>query len=180
LDWDVLLGKARYVPVGLNWNGIIRVTIGIAMPVSAFFFMTDVWPTVYLTPVVVFWLMYGAKVVPFADSEVELLRQMHRMLLAAPVLAIVIFTWGDAQGKGDLGKVDDPYTMEMKNGQKMNRIILRNFDRGILVRDVVQNRTEFVKWDEITRVSRFTPPARKVPESCLWFRINCSDLPPAP
>ena len=63
--------------------------------------------------------------------------------------------------------------MQTKAGERLNRIILRTFDKGILVRDVVENRIELLKWDDIAKIYRFAPAPRDVPLSCSWFGVNC-------
>jgi hypothetical protein len=39
-------------------------------------------------------------------------------------------------------------------------VVLRNFDKGILVRNAVEHRIEFVNWDDIARISRIAPQAQ--------------------
>ena len=66
---------------------------------------------------------------------------------------------------------------DIVRAENLHRIVLRAFDKGILVRDAVEKRIEFVKWDDITKISRLAviPPIQ--PLSCSWFRINCPDFP---
>jgi hypothetical protein len=48
---------------------------------------------------------------------------------------------GPAHRAPSTSHVNEPCTLEMKKGENLHRIILRAFDKGILVRDAVERRT---------------------------------------
>ena len=49
----------------------------------------------------------------------------------------------------DVARKRDPYLLHFKSGATEPRVLLRNFDRGVLVRNPVENRVEFHKWDDV-------------------------------
>jgi hypothetical protein len=79
------------------------------------------------------------------------LRQAVRL---APPLLIAMFMYGSVDANNDLTRTDNPYLFTFKNDVPPRlEIFLRNFDRGVLVRDVVDKRIQFRKWDDIQAVS---------------------------
>jgi hypothetical protein len=124
--------------------------------------------------------MYGTRILPFADTDSDTLRHVRRILVVAPVLLLVLFGWGFQHGQSDLNNFSDPYTLQMKHGDDLRRIILRTFDKGILVRDAVEKRIEFVRWDDVIKVSRYSDLRPEVPLSCLWIRVKCPEGPEPP
>jgi hypothetical protein len=179
------LTEWRFAPIGFNsqkalGNSALLASL-IILPVSAFFFEAFTAPYayfalyVYLFPLTFLWMRYGPRMLPFAETTLE--TQTQNMLLIAPVVIITLFAWGFANGQGDLIRFNEPYTLEMKKGENLHRIVLRAFDKGILVRDAIEGRIEFVKWDDITKISRLAVIQPSEPLSCSWFRINCPDFP---
>jgi hypothetical protein len=181
LDWDVMFGRRRYTPLGLNWGTVLWVLIWIGFPIAAFFYLplNSASVLTYALPIVLFWLMYGTQLLPFADTDSDLLRHVRRLLVVAPVVMLMLFGWGVSHGLIDLRSFSEPYTLEMKEGGRLQRILLRTFDKGILVRNPVDSRIEFVKWDGIERINRFSAPPSDAPPSCSWFGINCPEATPS-
>ncbi len=177
LDWDVMLGLRRYALPGCNWNGVVWAFIVIVLPIIAFFFFPYPSPFTFILPLVIVWLMYGARLLPFADTDAELLLQVRRVLTILPVVMAVAFGWGISQGINDLRSFGEPYTLQTKASPNQHRILLRTFDKGILARDVAESRIEFIQWDELLKLYRFAPPPRAVPLSCSWFGLNCHNAP---
>jgi hypothetical protein len=178
VDWEIALGLKVFAPVEMGWTTVFLFSVFIVPSIFAFFFYgpTNIVP--YVPMVVFFWLLFGTRFVPFADSPVETLQQARRVLIAAPVVMFTLFSWGLAHGYDDLGTFDQPYVFEMKGGSNVVRIILRNFDKGVLVRDPVEAKIEFIRWDEIGKVRRTAPISSKESLSCLWLKLNCSVAPP--
>lgn len=173
LDWDVLLGKRRY-DIGCGWSKTIWFVSMFVWPVIAFFFLSDFLIFTFILPVVFVWVAFVAGKLPYAESESEVQQLVHRAMVIAPVVALVSFGSGLGQGQGALQGFNEPYQLELKTGNKMNRILLRTFDKGVLVRDPSENRIEFIKWDELQKLSRFAPRERNMPLSCSLFGLNCN------
>jgi hypothetical protein len=178
LDWNVLLGRRQPTTLGLKnrkafWNTVLMaasIAFFFAVAVSAPY--TGVYA--FLIPGIVLWTMYGSRLLSFADANLEI--QARRILFATPVVMAALFGLGFAHGQYDLASFNEPYTLEMKKGENLHRIALRAFDKGILVRDPVERRIEFVKWDDVTKISRLSSPSLQ-PLSCSLIRINCPDVP---
>ena len=120
-----------------------------------------------------FWLVYGSRKVPFAGSADPIQSKLRAAMLAAPVLALAAFFAGKQRADSALATTHDPYKLKIKGGEERNRILLRSFDKGLLVRSPVDERVEFIKWDQIEEVKKPSPKDRGESLSCLWFRINC-------
>jgi hypothetical protein len=172
LDWDVVLGLRRYAPISLDWNSVVWIVILFVFPITAFFFLPFPTPYLYVGPAVILWLMYGTRILPFSETDSEVLLNARRVLIVAPVVMAVLFGWGFNHGLSDLQSFAEPYTLETKNGDKLPRIVLRTFDKGVLLRDAVEDRIEFVKWDEVKKISRLGKVVFQ-PFSCAWLKINC-------
>jgi hypothetical protein len=172
LDWDVLLGKRRY-EIGRGWGNAIFFLSMFGSPVVAFFFYDHIWVFTFILPVVWLWVAYIAGKLPYADTDSEMQRLIHRAMVIAPVVALVSFGLGVGQGQTALETFAEPDQLELKQGAKINRILLRTVDKGVLVRDPSESRVEFIKWDEIQKLSRFVVPEHNAPPSCDLFGINC-------
>jgi hypothetical protein len=178
LDWDVLFGTRRYSTFGWNWSTPLWLIVIIGVPIGAFFFFSPPSATYYIGPAVVLWLMYAPKHLPFANATDEFL--IHRIMVVVPVVMAAAFVWGSNQGQSDLTSFAEPYTIVAKGSGNPHRIILRTFDKGILARDTVDNRVEFIKWDDVSDLYRYAPPTANVTLSCSWFGIHCSRQPNIP
>lgn len=154
--------------------------VAFGMPIVAFFYFPTLSFYTFLLPLVILWLIYGMRLLPFGDTQSEVLQQGRRALFVVPVVMAFSFGWGISQGQSDLRSFAEPYTFQTKAGERLNRIVLRTFDKGILVRDVVENRIELLKWDDIAIIYRSAPPRRDVPLSCSWFGVNCGVSAPNP
>jgi hypothetical protein len=172
LDWDVLLGKRRY-EIGRGWWNKIWFALMFGSPVVAFFFYEHVWIFTFILPAIWVWVAWIAGKLPYSNAEIEGQRLVHRAMVVTPVVALVSFGGGVTQGQTALETFDEPYQLELKQGIKINRIVLRTFDKGVLVRDPSENRIEFIKWEELQKLSRFAAAERNMPLSCQAFGINC-------
>jgi hypothetical protein len=126
------------------------------------------------------WLVYGVKLVPFADVDEPNYKKARAAVIATPVLAVLAFVAGQTKGSAALAAMSDPYKLMMKGGEERNRILLRSFDKGLLVRSPTDERVEFIKWDQIEEVTKPSPKARGESYSCQWFEINCFKKPIIP
>ncbi len=76
--------------------------------------------------------MYGAKrFVPFLDAPEPLYKNFRAAMTAAPVLALLAYVTGEMKGDAALSSISDPYQLQIKGGEPRNRILLRNFDKGL-------------------------------------------------
>lgn len=178
VDWDAIAGRSNLLALGWNKYTLAWIFFFVALPVIVFFFAPFDFILVF-PALTTLWLMYANRLLPFADTDVPNLRALRKILLAAPILAGALFIWGIIHASGDLRSLSNLYSLQTKDGGTLQRIALRSFDKGLLVRNVVDNRIEFVRWDEIQKIFRIAPPQEEPPLFCSWFGINCK-LPPIP
>lgn len=178
LDWDVLLGKRIYV-FTRDWKNVLMAILFFGSPVVVFFSADEVWSFGFILPAIFLWLFFKQKL-PYANVQSDWLQFAHKAIVISPVILAVSFGWGLSQGQSALKSFDEPYTITLKQGEKVNRVMLRTFDKGLLVRDPSDNRIEFIKWNEVVSLYRFAPPERKMPLSCTMFGWNCQESPRTP
>jgi hypothetical protein len=100
----------------------------------------------------------------------------YRLILIGIYLALLAYGYGVRTAYSDLAKSDDVYAIEQKDGQARVRqlVLLRIFDKGVLVRDLPAQRIEFLKWDSINSMSRLLPtPNPTEGYLCTWFDVAC-------
>jgi hypothetical protein len=69
-----------------------------------------------------------------------------------------MFVWGWIDGLADLSRLSDPYILKFKKDESVElRIVLRNFEKGVLVRNAAAHRIEFHRWEGIDSVSKQLP-----------------------
>lgn len=174
LDWGVMLGNKKY-NFGKNWKWKLAfwsVTLG--FPVFAFFDFKESFAFTYALPIIFVWVGFVAGNLPYANTRSEVLRMAHRAMVIGPVVAVIAFSAGVMQAESALASFSEPYRLDLKAGIRLNRTLLRTFDKGVLVRDPSADRIEFIRWDDLLSLSRLAPTIRKEPFSCSWFKINCS------
>jgi hypothetical protein len=126
------------------------------------------------------WLVYGVKTVPFADSDDPVHKKIRAAIVAVPVFAVLAFVTGKQKAVSALATMSDPYKVKIKGGEERNRILLRSFDKGLLVRSPTDERVEFIKWDQIEEVTKSSPKDQGESYSCQWLEINCRTKPLEP
>jgi hypothetical protein len=95
---------------------------------------------------------------------------------------LLVYAYGISTGYSDLKKSTDVYAIVQKEKPENVRqlVLLRAFDKGILVRDFAAQRIEFIKWDDINSISRLLTTEKTVGYLCLWFGIVCRGTDPNP
>ncbi|MGX9431600.1 MULTISPECIES: hypothetical protein [Bradyrhizobium] len=182
LDWRAILGKRVFAPpISKHWRTWVIPGFFAAGLVTTFFFSSELVSIAVFFPLLYVWLVYGARLLPFEDRTEPVFQQARAALSVIPVVAMAAFFIGIERGKSALRQTTGPYAISMKNGEQRNRVLLRNFERGMLVRNVADQRIEFIRWDQIDEVSRFAAakPA-DVSTACSWLRLNCPPVPPSP
>ncbi len=101
----------------------------------------------------------------------------YRLTAFGIYLALLAYGYGVRTGYQDLAKAEDVYAIEQKDSQgQVTRqlVLLRIFDKGLLVRDLPAQRVEFLRWDSIARLSRLLPNPRAAKGYlCIWFEVAC-------
>ncbi|MGJ4954616.1 hypothetical protein ACQR1H_03155 [Bradyrhizobium sp. HKCCYLRH2015] len=118
---------------------------------------------------VVFFLTRGLK------TEGERL-QRWRLGAFFAYVALLAYGYGVSTGYLDLAKSNDVYALALKDSQGPARrlVLLRVFDKGLLVRDLRAQTVEFLRWDVISTMSKFAPkPDATQGYLCTWFDVAC-------
>jgi hypothetical protein len=96
-----------------------------------------------------------------------------RMIRFGPPVILAVFLIGSIDANCDLNRTDNPYAFEVKNDDTpKQRIFLRNFDKGVLVRNTAERTIEFYKWDDIAKISRAVPKP-SASYLCWRFGLMC-------
>jgi hypothetical protein len=101
--------------------------------------------------------------------------QLYKLIMIAPAMLIFAYGYGVVVAYRDLDKTEDVYLILQKgrDASPRSRVMLRGFDKGILVRDYINQRVEFMRWDDIVVISKFATSGDKRSLSCKWLGIAC-------
>lgn len=104
----------------------------------------------------------------------------YRVFLFIPIIFIFSFAYGNIFGHADLRKTSDVYFLKYKTDSVVRPVVmLRGFERGLLVRDHLNDRVELVRWDELVSFSRFATSQTYPSLSCRIFNISCDKPRPS-
>jgi hypothetical protein len=105
----------------------------------------------------------------------------HRFVLVAPLVVLLMLGYGITSGYSDLSKTSDIYTVNQKESQSTRPLVLlRSFEKGILVRDMPAGRIEFIRWENVNSLSRLLVTEKSVGYLCVWFNVVCHGSDPNP
>jgi hypothetical protein len=98
-----------------------------------------------------------------------------------PIISVFSLTLGLLFGVNALGKIDPVYSINLSKGDaSLKVIILKNFERGLLIRDPVRGIVEFIPWEQIKTVDRTVFPESINSRSCQTFGWPCLGARPTP
>ncbi|MDP3075815.1 hypothetical protein [Bradyrhizobium sp.] len=173
VNWRGIDDPNYYPPLSMGWQGWILPGLFVFLLLLEFFtgsgfnFVPVFFLLLYL------WLSFGTKLVPFAGSDDKNLRTIRRSIIAVPILVVVAFFVGQMKGNTALSTVEEPYKIKIKGGEERQRILLRNLDKGLLVRSPTHERIEFIRWDQIEEVTKPSHTTRLESYSCRWLNVWC-------
>lgn len=161
-----------------RWGGRIWFMFGVLY--AAFMVGTFSWPINWSSGFAImilavtlwgrFWRSFCPKVETLDEPFQQLVPWMIRVL---PLVVLGTFLYGSIDAYEDLTRTDDVYTFKF-SGQMANqpRIFLRNFDKGVLVRNVNDRTIQFYKWDDVVGVKREAPEqTRSI--ACRVLNFSC-------
>jgi hypothetical protein len=93
-----------------------------------------------------------------------------------PLLIVTAFVSGNLEAYSALSRFSDVYRVTFKGEKVANVIILRNFEKGALMWQPVEQRTIFSRWEQIDSIAHFIAP-KFVAESlsCQHLGILCKN-----
>jgi hypothetical protein len=103
------------------------------------------------------------------------------MMLVAPILIAVAYLAGVHEAYEQfLRRADVYFVKEKDSGRERHVILLRNLEKGILFRDPITLHTEFVRWEQVTKVYRLGGGPAMASIFCRATGLLCGPLPPTP
>jgi hypothetical protein len=164
-----------------SWIGPAFTVLSIINVVALFSWPVQYWVAMnLLLAVVVVWSYIWEQYLPSGTLEEPLNHMLRQAVCFGPPLFAGMFLYGSVDAQTDLAKVDDPYIFQLKNDTNAHlRIFLRNFDKGVLVRDVPDDKIEFMKWEDVVSISKRPSKQTRYPV-CVVFGLLCSPVPPPP
>lgn len=141
-----------------------------------FIFAQEGTPLLYFVAIAYLWLLlfeffFSSENIknPFALT----LRQIARL---GVVVCLGFVTLGWESARSDSRKTTDLYQIQLKGQPTSTHLIpLRSFDKGLLVRNPIENTIYFLKWDNVESIKKIAPGITE-PLGCVWFSFNCRGL----
>lgn len=123
-----------------NW-GVLQFAL-----IMLFFIWSNIWGKI-------------ADVFTIEDSALH--RTWRQTLRLGLPIICAVFVLGYYNAASDLKRFSDPYILRLKSTeQKQLKIMLRNFEKGLLLRDTLTNRVEFLRWEDVAAIEK--PIATKI------------------
>jgi hypothetical protein len=171
-----------------NWREWIRPSLVTLF--FMFFLLTMTWPpnvlgmTTVTTAIVFVWGRIWPRVydkIGWVGEEWQAIAK-HLVRFGPPFL-VAVFVWGMVDASIDLDRAGDPYFFHFKHRERAEvRYFLRNFDKGVLVKDPASNFIEFIRWDDLASVET-QARGRTRSMACRFFDFACPQIketPPLP
>jgi hypothetical protein len=99
-------------------------------------------------------------------------------LIFAASVALIYFV-GLAEGIGDVTReirtASNVHTMQLKGMIERHVMLLRTFEKGILIRNPSNDRVEFIRWDQVEMLSHRASPDLQ-PGGCRWLGLFCREV----
>jgi hypothetical protein len=95
-------------------------------------------------------------------------------VLAGPMILVLAYSIGEDSGQRALHGNGDIYVLERKDdGTSSNIFILKGFEKGVLIRDVVKRDVELVRWDYVKSLKRRVFDKSPNSKLCNWIGWPC-------
>lgn len=145
---------------------------GVLLLITGFLFTADPILNIMLVlGYAAFWML--AKIIPLQKVDGRL--WLYKTILCTPMVLLLSYGYGASSAYSDLRKTSDVYNLSTKDKPDVKRqlIMLRSFEKGILLHDRLADRLEFVRWDNVASLSKFATSNLGVGYSCTWFGVLC-------
>jgi len=101
----------------------------------------------------------------------------YKALITTPLVIILAFAYGLSSARSDIRNTSNIYRLNFKEGEPKHFVMLRILEKGVLVRDTLNNRIEFYRWDGLLSLSKIAILKKSEPSACYWFGIRCYETP---
>jgi hypothetical protein len=157
-----------------DWKSWIVPVVLVGLPVASFFVLREGYPIFYLLMVEYLWLLSFEKFVPQGKPEIPYSIEARTLLKLSGAVSAAMFTLGYINADSDFSSANNSiYIVHTKDAGDLNRILLRNFEKGILVRDPTKDRIDVILWGGIRSLEKTVSPKSKQSLVCGWFKILC-------
>jgi hypothetical protein len=158
------------------------IILGAAVAILTFFFLTEYVTLFYAFAFFNLWFGVFAL---FHNEQYSLGRTKASLILILPVALVFVFAEGAADAEWAMTSFENrAYKITYKEpaNESLFAYVIRTLDKGIIIRDPINNRTEFIRWETIRSVGTFhnVQPNNGISGSCLEFHILCKAPPPNP
>jgi hypothetical protein len=173
-NWGSLV-KDPTVPTLRQWKTWIVPALITALPIMSMIIFREPLPVLWLIAFVYYWALLFEIFVPVASPTIAYAYELRQFVkLAGPVCAGMV-TLGYIDASNNLSGASDPYMLQIAGSKAtILRYPVRNFDKGMLVRDPIEQRLEFLKWDDIESIKHSVSMNNSEPASCRWFGFGFS------
>jgi hypothetical protein len=125
------------------------------------------------------WVKVVSSLLPKIAFMETVPNSIRLLLLAGPILIVNSYLSGVNEAYSAIFRLPDVYTIEQNTPEVQHHVmLLRSFDKGVLVRDPVKDSFELIRWDRVNKISTRTN-LRTQPVFCNITGLLCQ-LPPHP
>jgi hypothetical protein len=172
-NWD-WLWESPPKPQLKNWKTWIFPGLMLIVPIVNFVFLEEGIPALYLISFVYFWILFGDHILPSPKQITPVAAEIRKLLKIGIPVCAAMFTLGYINAQNDMKSFSGAYIIRLKDGDRtVLQIPIRNFSRGILVRDVEANSLVFIRWENIDSIAKIYNSHTGQTLSCIWFGISC-------
>jgi hypothetical protein len=145
----------------------------VAVPGAFLWFYGGALPVYSAIVILAIGIIYLANLA-YATKYFHISWSLYKFIILIPIVLMFSFSYGVSTGWLDLKKTDDIYFVKLKNDEPRPLIMLRGFEKGLLVREPMSDKIELLKWDNVQTLSKISSPLRGPSPSCRWFGWWCS------
>jgi hypothetical protein len=165
-----------------GWQRVIGNILAVAFVL--FVALTATWPVSFISGILIFslavgwWHVRSRRLAGRIKLEEPFQALAWFAIRVGPPILLGMFIWGSVNASSDLTRTDNAYNFRFA-GESADRsaIFLRNFDKGVLLRDPVGNNIEFHRWDNIVTISG--PVTKTTSIGCRLFNWCVVLAPPS-
>jgi drug/metabolite transporter (DMT)-like permease len=97
------------------------------------------------------------------------------LLIAVIGSGTTILANGIQDGINDVQRISNVHRVQLKGAAATQVMLLRNFEKGVLVKNPADNQVEFIRWDQIDKLGRRIDIAIE-PSGCHLFGFFCRQI----
>lgn len=148
---------------------IVHITVAISITLAYFTSGPSNWDGVIATSFM--WVFYMLTV----TMNQAWLTQLRIFLIIAAMLMFISLSRGNANGLADLGSKTSDATLVTKEGPQIApALVLREIEKGVLLRTIKDNKITFVPWEDVRELIVSPSQINRHTRMCIYFNMFCS------